>query len=184
MLVSPKQLQDLYGSTSKAAVFAPYLSNACEAYEINTPKRLAAFLAQVGHESGCLQYVREIWGPTPAQVGYEGRKDLGNSKPGDGKLFCGRGLIQITGRTNYYALREQLSAKLEVVPCFVSTPAILETPEWGSWSACAFWDSKKLNALADLDEFDNITRRINGGQNGRTDRRNLWAKAKLVFGVV
>ncbi len=69
--------------------------------QINTPARAAAFLAQVGHESGQLRYLREIWGPTPAQVRYEGRADLGNAQPGDGKRFMGRGLIQITGRKNY-----------------------------------------------------------------------------------
>lgn len=184
MLVSAKQLQDLYGCPNKAAVFAPHLDEACAAYEINTPKRLAAFLAQIGHESGRLQYVRELWGPTPAQAGYEGRKDLGNSRQGDGKLFCGRGLIQLTGRANYSKLRGQLCEKLESVPDFEHSPQVLETPEWAAWSACCFWGSKNLNVLADSDEFDNITRRINGGQNGRDDRRKLWLKAKIIFGAV
>jgi putative chitinase len=80
----------------RAAQWVPSLQAACDRYEINTPLRVAAFLAQVGHDSMGLSCVREIWGPTPAQTHYEGRGDLGNTELGDGKRFMGRGLIQIT----------------------------------------------------------------------------------------
>ena len=77
-------------------------------FQIIGIKRVAAFIAQIGHESGQLVYAREIWGPTPAQAKYEGRKDLGNTVPGDGFKYRGRGLIQITGRANYAACGEPL----------------------------------------------------------------------------
>src|SRR5690606_17393021 len=90
-------------SASRAQDWYPYVRAACIEFEITAPTRLAAFLAQVGHESGGFVYAREIWGPTEAQKRYEGRKDLGNTQPGDGSRFRGRGLIQITGRANYTA---------------------------------------------------------------------------------
>src|SRR4051812_35649614 len=77
------------------------ITNAMAAYDVNTPKRAAMFLAQVSHESGRFQWVRELWGPTPAQTRYEGRADLGNLRPGDGRRYLGRGPIQVTGRSNY-----------------------------------------------------------------------------------
>ena len=149
-------------------------------YEINTPLRIAAFLAQIGHESGCLKYAREIWGPTPAQVRYEGREDLGNTQPGDGKLFMGRGPIQITGRHNY----ESLTAAMESVPGapdFVATPGALEQPQWGALAAGWFWDSRRLNMLADAGDFLAITKKINGGTNGYPDRLKLHHAAKQAF---
>ena len=88
--------------------FKPFLEKYCKEYEINTPLRLAAFIAQIAHESGDFKYTREIWGPTKAQIGYEGRLDLGNTVPGDGKRYRGRGLIQITGRSNYVKLSKKL----------------------------------------------------------------------------
>ena len=181
-MITVENLTKLYGPSTQPVLFAPHLAEACAAYSINTPKRVAAFLAQVGHESGRLQYVCELWGPTPAQVKYEGRKDLGNNQSGDGKRFMGRGLIQVTGRNNYNQMRELLLLAIEDVPDFISYPHLLEQPDYAAWSAAAFWDSRNLNPLADAQEFDNITRRVNGGQNGRDDRRKLWLKAKGIFG--
>lgn len=119
-------------SPTVAEVFAPHLDETCHLYSIDTPVRLAAFLAQVGHESGSLVYVREVWGPTPAQAGYEGRADLGNTEPGDGSLFRGRGLIQVTGRGNYRAVRDRMRARFgwDLIPDFVESPKALETPRW------------------------------------------------------
>ena len=90
---------------------------------INTTPRITAFLAQLAHESGEFRYVRELWGPTPAQKGYEGRKDLGNTVPGDGLRFLGRGLIQITGRTNYGICGRALGLDL------IAHPELLEQPQ-------------------------------------------------------
>ena len=163
------------GPISRASVFASWLNKAMLAYDITTPRRQSAFLAQIGHESGGLRYTREIWGPTPAQIKYEGRKDLGNTQRGDGKLFMGRGLIQITGRANYVEVSEALGRD------FVERPELLETAEWASLSAAWFWDSRGLNDLADAGKFERITRRINGGLNGLDDRLARWEAAKEVL---
>lgn len=177
--ITAKHLQAIMQcNASRAELFAPHIHRACQLFEINTPARMAAFLAQIGHESGRLVYTREIWGPTPAQQKYEGRKDLGNTQAGDGKRYLGRGLIQTTGRANYRATHDGLSDALEGVPDFEQTPTALELPEWAALSAAWYWHSRGLNALADTGAFDAITRKINGGNNGAADRRALWVAAK------
>ena len=94
--MTPQLLQAALGcSQEQAARFAEPLRAACALYGIDTPRRLAAFLAQVGHESGSLRFTSEVWGPTSVQSRYEGRADLGNVQPGDGRKFSGHGLIQI-----------------------------------------------------------------------------------------
>ena len=170
-------------SSQRAASWAPHIQRACDIFAINTPARVAAFLAQIGHESGRLQFSREIWGPTPAQVRYEGRKDLGNTQPGDGRRFSGRGLIQTTGRDNYRTTRDGLRKFVQSAPDFEADPARLEEPQWAALSAAWYWHSRGLNALADAGDFRRITVRINGGTNGMADRLALWAKAKDVLGV-
>ena len=135
----------------------------------------------MGHESGRLVYVREIWGPTAAQLRYEGRRDLGNVEPGDGKRFLGRGLIQVTGRDNYKAATRALRAVESRAPDFEQDPVALEQPPWAALSAAWFWHSRGLNALADRGDFLGITKKINGGTNGLDDRLALWAAAKKVL---
>jgi len=158
-----------------AGVFVPVLNAAMNRYGIIGTVRVAAFIAQVGHESGQLRYVREIWGPTAQQTGYEGRADLGNTVKGDGSKYRGRGLIQITGRANYAACAEALG--LDVI----ARPELLELPQHAAMSAAWFWKRKGLNDLADRDQFLTITRRINGGLNGIDDRLELWKKAQAVL---
>ena len=136
---------------------------------------MAAFIAQVGHESGQLKYVKEIWGPTAAQARYEGRKDLGNTVAGDGSKYRGRGLIQITGRANYMACGEGLGLDL------IKQPELLEKPQHACMSAAWFWATEGLSKLADAGQFDKITQRINGGQNGAADRQALYARALKVL---
>lgn len=170
-----------------AAKWLTPLAYASARYNINTKPRLAAFLAQIGHETARLVYVREIWGPTPAQRRYEGRADLGNVEPGDGKRFMGRGLIQITGRANYRALTKVLRAVMREVPNFEADPLPLEEPRWAALSAAWYWDSRDLNALADdgtEESFVKITRRINGGLNGYADRKALWEAGKKALGAL
>jgi putative chitinase len=168
-------LQILPNARNQAGVFVSALNTAMQHYQIVGPKRAAAFIAQIGHESGQLRYVREIWGPTAAQRGYEGRADLGNTVPGDGRKYCGRGLIQITGRANYAKCGEALGLDL------INHPELLELPQHAAMSAAWFWKQKGLNDLADRDEFNTITRRINGGLNGLADRLELWKKARGVL---
>ncbi len=171
--MTPDLLRAATGCTVEdAARFAGPLTDACSAHDIDQPTRLAAFLAQIGHESGGLRHTREIWGPTPAQARYEGRADLGNTQPGDGNRYRGRGLIQTTGRYNHARVRDRLRTKLgaDRVPDFEATPEALEEPRWAAWSAADYWDDRGLNALADAGQFEQITRRINGGLNGHADR--------------
>ena len=176
MSITPQQLlQILPNAGPVAGVFVPVLNAAMGHYQIVGAKRVAAFIAQIGHESGQLKYVKEIWGPTAAQARYEGRKDLGNTVAGDGSKYRGRGLIQITGRANYMACGEGLGLDL------IKQPELLEKPQHASMSAAWFWATRGLNTLADAGQFDRITQRINGGQNGAADRQALYARALKVL---
>lgn len=171
--MTPQQLAQSTGARlDRAIAFQPHIDAAMEAFDINTPQRQAAFLAQIGHESGGLRWLTELWGPTPAQTRYEGRKDLGNTEPGDGFKFRGRGLIQTTGRANYKTTGTALSLDL------LTNPGLLALPENAAMSAGYFWESNGLNALADAGNFERVTRRINGGLNGQADRLSLYAAAQ------
>ncbi|MES1912871.1 MAG: hypothetical protein MHM6MM_005095, partial [Cercozoa sp. M6MM] len=126
--------------------------------------RIAAFTGQIGHESGGLRYMEEL----ASGSAYEGREDLGNTQPGDGTRFKGRGLIQLTGRSNYDAFH------------MVDTPERLCFPSDGLRAATWFWMRRGLNEYASTgkqDDYDTITRRINGGTNGSADRNERWQKA-------
>jgi putative chitinase len=168
----------------RARLYADLLSAGMAFYNITTPVRQAMFLANVGHESGRLQYTTEIWGPTPAQKGYEGRRDLGNTEPGDGSRFRGRGLIQTTGRANYAAVRDRLRERFAGVPDFVAEPSVLAEPQWASLSAADYIDMKNLNAFADGGNFIAYVRGINGGTNGLADRQALYEAARAALGLV
>lgn len=137
--------------------------------------RLAHFMGQCGHESGGFRFMEEIWGPTQAQRGYEGRKDLGNIHPGDGRRYQGRGPIQLTGRTNYRRVGRQIGIDLECHPEIVSHPSI------GLLVGCVYWLDRKLNANADADDLMGLTRAINGGTNGLEDRKAQTVKAKALI---
>ena len=142
---------------------------------------LAQFLAQIMHESGGLRYVREIWGPTKAQRGYEGRKDLGNTQPGDGKRFMGRDVLQITGRGNHRLLTAWVQKTFGVKVDFEKNPELLESPEWLGIGAIWYF----LVARKDLIEYcrdgniEMVTRRVNGGLNGYQDRLRWYDDAAL-----
>ena len=179
--MTPQDIANCTGARiDRAATFLPFLTAAMDAYEINTPTRQAAFLAQVGHESGGLHWLTELWGPTATQARYEGRADLGNTEPGDGPKFKGHGLLQTTGRANHARVRDRLREKLpeREVPDFEDMPEVLAEPEWAALSAADFWDEHGLNALADAGDFMLITRKINGGTNGYEDRVARWEDAK------
>ena len=172
MSITQQQLlQILPNAGPVAGVFVPALNTAMNHYQIVDLKRVAAFISQIGHESGQLRFVKEIWGPTAAQAKYEGRKDLGNTVAGDGSKYRGRGLIQITGRANYMACGEALGLDL------INHPELLEKPQHACMSAAWFWAIKGLNTLADAGEITKISKRINGGSNGLQDRLALYKKA-------
>jgi putative chitinase len=159
------------------------IESAMQHYDISTPARMGMFLANVGHESGGLKWLTEIWGPTQVQMRYEGRQDLGNNQPGDGTRFKGRGYLQTTGRANYAKLTQRLRARWPQsdVPDFEATPEVLAQPEWAAISAADYWDMRNLNALADRGAFLDVVKKINGGTNGLEDRMRLWSEAQKVL---
>lgn len=178
--LTPTLLQAALGcSAALADAYAVHLAEACERYSIGSPARLAMFLAQIGHESGGLRYTAEIWGPTPAQARYEGRADLGNTRPGDGERYRGHGLIQITGRYNHARATSALAGL--GCPDFEAEPQRLAEPRWAALSAAWYWQSHGCNELADAGDFEGVTRRINGGLNGLADRRQRWQRAQTAL---
>ncbi len=130
--------------------------------------RLSHFMAQLCHESGSFRYMEEI----ASGQAYEGRADLGNTQPGDGKRYKGRGPIQLTGRGNYRTFGNTLGMDFERHPEIVAMPSI------GLQVALEYWRSKSLNALADADNIEAITRKVNGGLNGLDDRKAQLARLK------
>lgn len=156
--------------TAQVILYLQPLNAAMAEFQIDTPARQAAFLAQLAHESGSLRYVREL----ASGAAYEGRADLGNTEPGDGVRYKGRGLIQITGRANYLACSRALFGDDRLI----DQPGLLELPGAACRSAAWFWWGHGLNTLADAGQFEKITRRINGGTNGAADRLAYYAKAK------
>lgn len=155
-------------------------------FGLDKPHRLAHFIAQVAHESGAFKYDNEIWGPTAAQKGYEGRKDLGNTQRGDGKKFLGRGPIQLTGRANVTKFYEWCKAQGLNPPNFADRPDMINTDPWEGLSAIWFWEvgnqtKKSLSRYADSNDPENLTRKINGGLNGYEDRLRYYTRAALVL---
>lgn len=155
------------------------------AFEIDTVQEIRHFIAQVAHESDSFNALAEY---ASGQL-YEGRKDLGNTLPGDGVRFKGRGLIQVTGRSIYIELGKKAGNSAK----FIEQPSLLETPYWATWSACVYWDSRDLNTFANmideteipvkrlnksLSPLEYITWRINGGVNGLDQRKRFYQRAK------
>lgn len=158
-------------AAAKRTAYLPFIQQAMQEFEITSYLREAAFLAQLAHESGELRYMEEI----ASGSAYEGRKDLGNTQPGDGKRYKGRGPIQLTGRANYTKYGGLLGLDL------VNNPTIAATPEVGFRIAGQFWKLNGLNALADQQDIRQITKRINGGYNGLDDRIKYYNRAKQVL---
>lgn len=167
------------GPNGKRA-FINELANVAEGildeYEINTPLRIAHFWAQASHECAGFKTMHEYWGPTAAQKGYEGRRDLGNTQPGDGKRFMGRGIFQLTGRANYRAYGNKIGLDLE------ADPELAADPTNALRLACEYWKAKKLNKLADENNLKAITKKINGGYNGLADRQANFIVAWRIWG--
>jgi putative chitinase len=182
--------------------WAEAIVNVTPQFDIDTPLRLSAFIAQVAHESSELTRVEENlnysaerlvvvfpkYFPTAdtaiafhrnsemiANKVYGGR--MGNTEEGDGWKFRGRGPIQLTGRENYTLCGNAIKRNL------TEDPELLLHPLAGIESACWFWNSKNLNTLADHGDFKTITKRINGGYIGLEEREKYYGKAKHILGV-
>ena len=140
-------------------------------YGINDRLRIAHFLAQTCHESAGFRTTEEF----ASGEAYEGRRDLGNTEPGDGKRFKGRGLLQLTGRANYREYGRALGIDLEADPAQAADPVL------SLRIACEYWKRRKINAACDRDDLIQVTKLINGGLNGLEDRRSLTAKAKAAL---
>jgi putative chitinase len=174
--MTPVQLSKATGARiDRATEWLPVIEAAMLEFGINTQQRQAMFLAQIGHESGGMHYTVEIWGNTAAQISYEGRKGLGNTQTGDGFKYRGRGLIQITGRSNYTKVATALG-----IDC-VNEPDLLAEPVNAARSAAWWWKSRDLNRFADADDCKGCTKVINGGYNGLDQRLALYEAAKSVL---
>ncbi len=144
---------------------------------IDTPLRLCHFMAQLAHESAHFGVTREF----ASGKAYEGRADLGNTHPGDGPRYRGRGLIQTTGRANYQLARDDIRQIMPGAPDFEADPAKLEEFPWALLSAISYWRRRNINRLADRDDVVAVTKAINGGTNGLDDRKRYLAKAKAIW---
>lgn len=175
-------------TNARATLWAYPLEQAMARYGIDTPARRAAFLAQVGHESGRLQWVREIWGPTAEQALYEPftptSKALGNTTKGDGYLYRGGGLLQITGRYNFRTIGQKIGVDLE------ARPELIEQPDNAALVSAQYWSARDLNQYADSGDFVALSKAINLGNaqsdktpNGLSDRLLLWSLCKSAFGI-
>ena len=187
----------------------PYIEHWCEAlnkilpdYDISTPARMAAFIAQTAHESGGYTALHEnlnyqaaslcrVW-PSHFNAGnadqyahnperianraYSGRMGNGDEASGDGWRFCGRGLIQLTGKSNYQAFADSVQMSIDDVPAY------LQTFEGAIQSACFFWENTNLNAVADTGDIEHMTKIINGGTLGLEDRTARYNHALQVLG--
>jgi putative chitinase len=147
-------------------------------YELNNGMRVSHFMAQVAHESDNFRTMEEY----ASGQAYEGRASLGNTQPGDGVRYKGRGIIQLTGRANYQTYGKALGLPLE------DNPDLAEIPENAVRVALEYWkrttrNGVTMNQLADKDDLESITRRINGGLNGLEDRRRKLQIAKSVWGT-
>lgn len=182
--VTAEQMLKIVGSTQlsdRIHALTPGINVTFERFHINTPLRMAHFFGQILHESGGFRWMREIWGPTDAQRRYEPpsslAKDLGNTQPGDGKRFMGRGVIQLTGRANYTKFSQVMGID------FVSDPDLVASPQYAVTAAGWFWDMRNINRFADQDDLIRVTRLVNGGRNGLADREKYLNRSKQVLGV-
>ena len=170
--VTVRELREIMPEAEQAKLdrYCAPLNKAMREFQIHTPRRQAAFLAQIAEETGSLRWVQELGS------GAEYQGILGNTHPGDGERYKGRGLIQITGRDNYEAVQNALD-----LGC-VGDPGLLDHPVNACRASCWWWYAHDLNGLADEGKFVEITRVINGGYNGLSEREAFWARAKRALG--
>jgi putative chitinase len=183
-MITLQQLQamcDTKDGKARCAVFAPIFDELLPKSSINTPKRAAMFLAQALHESGEFRWLRELGNDKYLEKYDTGpiAKRLGNTPEddGDGQLYRGRGIFQVTGKSNYRMCGIRLQLPL------LEHPELLENPRHAVASAIWYWDSRNLNRHADLGALTACTIGINGGTNGIDERRRYYTKAKLALGI-
>lgn len=171
--ITLNQLKNILGPSPRVRPesLLPEINKTLTIYNINTPLRITHFLAQVLHESGRFGWFTEF----ASGKAYEGRTDLGNTQPGDGVRFKGRGAIQITGRSNYTLITRDLGVN------FVQSPDQLTQLQYAILSAGWFWNKRKLNRYADIDDIKAVTKRVNGGFNGLKERIAYYNKTKSVL---
>ena len=190
-IIKPEHLIAIAGKeTPLIPGLVDWMNNLCPTYAIDTPREYAHFLAQACHETDHFKTLREY----ASGNAYEGRVDLGNTQPGDGVKFKGRGIFQTTGRANYL----QLGIKKGRRDLFINTPELLEQPEYAVWSACEYWNTRNLNDPAnhadtdilkkkykgnvlDVSPIEFISITINGGYNGMDERKRYYAIAQRVL---
>ena len=203
MLVTFDQLNEFFEDTDEDIIegFVAPLNEVLEFYEINNPQRISMFLAQIGHESGGMRTIKENlnysaerlkvifpkyfrgvdttpYAKNPAKIAnyvYANRMGNGPVESGDGYRYRGRGLIQLTGKSNYQAFAADMEIGLDEAVIW------LDTPEGAAWSAGWFWDSRELNDLADKGDVLRVTKKINGGTIGLADRELHYAEALHIF---
>jgi putative chitinase len=203
MLVSFEQLNEFFENTDEEIIqqYVEYLNDVMSFYEINNKQRIAMFLAQVGHESGGLRTIKENlnysadrlkvifpkyfrgvntapFAKNPQKIAnrvYASRMGNSDEASGDGYRYCGRGLIQLTGKSNYQAFATDMNMSLE------EATAWLADPEGACWSAGWFWDSRELNPYADKGDVLTVTKKINGGTIGLEDRKSHYEAALEIF---
>jgi putative chitinase len=176
--------------TSLMSDLAHWIAQICPRYEIDARHEYCHFLAQACHETDRFKTLREY----ASGAAYEGRTDLGNTQPGDGVKFKGRGIFQTTGRANYL----QLGIRRGQRDLFIRQPELLEQPEYAVWSACEFWQLRRLNDIANHADTDVLKKKyrgkilevspveyisitINGGYNGVSERKRYYAAAQEVL---
>lgn len=159
-----------HASKENIEQFYQPLKLAMSKYGIDNKYRVAAFLATICHESASLRYVKEL----ASGDAYENRADLGNTQPGDGVKYSGKGLIQLTGRANYSEISRALGYD------FIKNPESLEKPGAASLSAGWFWSTRNLNRLADIDSFLKIQIKVNG-KNRETGLPNHWPERLAIY---
>ena len=203
MQITQQQLQQCIGNNPYLEQWTDALNKILPDYGIDTPQRVAAFIAQSAHESGNFTALHEnlnykaeslcrVWpkyfnagnasdyAHNPEKIAnraYGGRMGNGDEASGDGFRYCGRGLIQLTGKANYQAFADSIETPVEQIPEF------LATFEGAIQSACWFWESNNLNQYADSGDILTMTKRINGGTLGLEDRTNHYNHALHVFGA-
>jgi putative chitinase len=202
-VLSKNQLAELLPGNPYLDYWYSALERCLPDYDINTPRRVAAFIAQCAHESGGFKFLKEnlnyraeslvkVWPrhfPTldvarkfarnPEKIAnkaYASRMGNGDENSGDGWKFIGRGLIQLTGRSNYQAFADSIETDIEDIPEY------LQTFEGAVQSACWFWETNNLNRFADTGDIKEMTKKINGGFIGLEDRIKHYEHALHVLG--